>query len=141
MGKYIEKFKAQYIEKEKARAMEEAQMLRESADNQVFLHEFISKYLIPAEKSLYEKWLKAWLDAGNTITHYHDYSFHHQSFYTAKSDFVLDQGLYGSLSLKIIVPKGINYSVVQIGHCNIYDLNTMRHPFRHFIPAYSDLDI
>ena len=89
-----------------------------------------------ANRADYTKWLRGFVDAGNTPTHYYSYPFSRwDSFYVAKKDFELVP-LYGADSINIIVPEGITILGGSRGHNNIFCYNGYKH--RGTVPVFSD---
>ena len=105
---------------------------------EISFNEFRLNNLRKATVKDYEKWLKKWL-IENNITHYYDYNYPDNN-YVATRDFVLDIGYYGAQSFNIIVPKGISYEIIKIGHCNIYDINNITH-VGFWIPCYCNVRV
>ena len=131
---------ASFIQEEESREEEchrriaeyekERQMGLDKARNSMFPH------LLGANRADYTKWLKGFVDAGNTPTHYYSYPFSRwDSFYVAKKDFELVP-LYGADSINIIVPDGIKILGGSPGHNNIFCYTGYKH--RGTVPVFSD---
>lgn len=133
----IEKFKEFEIQREIERRTEDRNRQEEIDRKKSVFNVFYSNHLVRATKKDYEEWLSGWLET-NEISHYYGYEFKIGDFYVATSDFILKEGFYGASSFQIIVPKGIQYTIEDIGHCNIYDLNNIE-CFGGWVPCFSDI--
>ncbi len=118
--------------------------------------EVMGRSLAPASKENYEQWLSAWLAAGRVATHRYNYPFeqsnhsnafklHGKGWYLAVKDFETVP-LYGSSSVSIIVPQGVEHVSGDLGHTNLYMFKSpnpeQEGPFAtRFVPVYSDLSI
>lgn len=87
----------------------------------------------------YKKWLKGFLELGGTPTHSYDYRFN-RKWYVAKQDFKLGD-LCGSLSMHVIVPKGVNFLGGAMGHCNVFYMDGFRAHDPGFVPVYCDTQV
>jgi hypothetical protein len=94
-------------------------------------------YLRPAEVGEYESWLKGYMDRGGKPSHFYDYPTPTDRLYVASRDFTI-KPLYGSMSIRVIVPKHITVTG-NPGHSSVYLMEgfTMlnAHPW---VPCYSD---
>jgi len=83
------------------------------------IKELMANHCRRANSPDYESWLNGYLQKPNTkITHVYDYALP-GSFYIAKNDFILSPG-YGAYSVSIIVPVGINVTVEDQSHNQLY---------------------
>jgi hypothetical protein len=115
-------------------------------------------------KHEYERWLKGYLKKGGCFTHYHDYNFNHiseserefqylirkldrydrsktRTFQIATGDIKLLNGLCGSSSLRIIIPKHIKFINSPLGHSSLYMMKDFSIKGLTFVPSYSDLNL
>jgi hypothetical protein len=70
------------------------------------------------------------------ISHFYHYPMN-ESFQLVTRDAVLHSG-WGSAKLDFIVPSGINVTIGQMGHGNIYFLQDFRHR-GSYVPLYEDV--
>ncbi len=105
---------------------------------------------LPATAHDYADWLFAYVDAGGQPTHFYDYPMPKRDFVVARRDVDI-YPRHGAHSVNIIVPAGINPTIIGLGHCIVYYLPTPpRGRFRsgkhtsppehlgYVIPVYSD---
>lgn len=89
-----------------------------------------------ASRNDYIEWLHGFLNAGNKPSHFYDYPFDQwENFYIALESFRITP-LYGSASINIIVPKGIQITG-DPGHTNLYICDGYRTSME-FVPVFSD---
>lgn len=94
----------------------------------------------------YAAWLKGYMEAGGTPTHFYDYDT--PKFWVAAADLQI-RPLYGSASMQIVVPEGIGYEDdVFTGHTSLFVTRTRSHftvfgNLHHppFVPVYQDTEI
>lgn len=94
----------------------------------------------PARTSEYVAWLRGYLEQGGNITNVYDYPFRRPEFQMALDNVTLPPGLCGSMSLQIIVPRGLTVEYEGLGHCTLYFMDGFR-LVGHWVPAYSDIDL
>lgn len=92
--------------------------------------------LRPARLDEYLAWLRAWLDAGGTLTHAYDYPWSRWTWLTASRDFQLG-GECGANAVQIIVPAGMQHAGGGLGHNNLYFLDGPRQ-LGSQVPVFSD---
>lgn len=73
----------------------------------------------PATAEHYQAWLESHLDNGGKVDSYGG-GFRADDFYTITQDATLPPELYGSASIKLIVPEGVVLTAPNIGHCDIF---------------------
>ena len=76
---------------------------------------------LPATAHDYADWLFAYLDAGGKPTHFYPYTFPKRNFVIARRD-VYIYPRHGAESVNILVPGGVNATIIGLGHCNVYCL-------------------
>ncbi len=97
---------------------------------------YIFPHIKIASKNDYITWLHGFLDAGNKPSHFYDYPFDQWgNFYIATESFEITP-LYGSASINIIVPNGIQITG-DPGHTNLYYSDGYKTSL-NFIPVFSD---
>lgn len=119
-------------------------------DNTIALHEKnIDKFLFKQEvlphvretsPEEYAKWLSKRIKAWLMPTHFYDYEFFRQKFYTLwKNRKIYINGKFcWSHSFKILVPEWSSVQFRDIGHCNIYDMNDTTRETR-IVPIFKDI--
>lgn len=88
---------------------------------EVIRSEIITNYLKSCGSDMYKKWLGGVLAKGKKPTHFYDYSVNNWEWFVATRDFKMEP-LYGSLSLDIIVPEGVEYLGGELAHSSLYFL-------------------
>lgn len=73
----------------------------------------------------YLAWLEGFTARGGDITHVYDYAFPARDWRVMQHPVTL-RGLYGVLSLSLIIPANITVTVEERGHCNLYFLDGYR---------------
>lgn len=112
------------------RYMEGSDALERNARDELFPN------LAPAGRRDYLAWLKGYVNAGNSPTHYYEYPFERwNNFYIAKKDIHLVR-LCGASAINIIVPNGINVLGGDRGHCNVFYYDG--YEYRGIVPVFSD---
>ena len=86
------------------------------------------EWLRPAQPWEYGAWLEAVMASGGQPTHFYDYPM--RGMYVALCDFPATP-LYGSASLSIIVPKGIEVTG-ELGHIDLFIMRRRGVLFRGF---------
>jgi hypothetical protein len=89
-----------------------------------------------ATVSEYQSWLAGFIKNGGRPTHCYQYPMP-SSFKVAKRDFETIS-LFGSQSVEIIVPVGVNFFDDGLGHCNLYLMNGFK-VIGGWVPVYSDI--
>jgi hypothetical protein len=85
----------------------------------------------------YTNWLIGFWAKGGKNTHIYDYLIPISDWYVAKKDFMV-LPLYGSNSIEIIVPEGINFLGGELGHNNLFFEDGFR-ASDSWIPFYTPL--
>lgn len=76
---------------------------------------------LPATAHDYADWLFAYLDAGGEPTNFYDYPLPWGEFVIARRDVdILPR--YGASSINVLVPAGVNATIIGTGHGNVYYL-------------------
>ena len=91
-----------------------------------------------ADPEEYRRWLAGYLDNGGEITHKYDYDLPDDCYY-AYRDLVVPK-LYGSTSVSIIIPFGVNVEYGDLGHNNLYFMDGFRQ-VGDFVPVYTNTNI
>lgn len=73
-----------------------------------------------AELSDYLVWLKGYVDNGGEITHCYDYPFSRWASWRLAINDLEITPLFGANSFNIIIPKGVNCNIDEVGHNVIY---------------------
>ena len=68
----------------------------------------------------YRHWLSGYLENGGRVSHYYDYEFGRQTFYTATYSGSLAPQ-YGSASFCVLAPAGVK--IVSGGHNNVFHID------------------
>ncbi len=97
---------------------EEREMYLKTAKGQL---EFFMSNMVPATIEDYEEWLKGFIQGSGDPTHYYDYPMDRvvDSFFIAIDDFEIIP-LFGSQSISVIVPRGVNFLGGELGHNRLY---------------------
>lgn len=114
-------------------------------NNMLALMECVKQEVMPklreARPSEYVAWLRGHLEQGGDVSHVYDYPFARAGFYVALDNIKdLPPGLCGSLSLQIIVPRGLTVEYEDLGHCTLYFMDGFR-LVGHWVPIYSDITL
>ncbi|MGW8954663.1 hypothetical protein [Streptomyces sp. NPDC055709] len=93
----------------------------------------------PSTVNEYVLWLKQWLDAGNSPTHYYDYPMSRDlSWQVAVRDFTTG-GECGADAVRIVVPPGIRHIGGGLGDNQLYFMDGPSHGGGVFlVPVFSD---
>jgi hypothetical protein len=83
----------------------------------------------------YRHWLNGFLENGGKVTHYYDYPFSRQTFYTAMSSGHLTPQ-YGASSFCVLAPAGVK--ITSGGHNNVLHVEGFS-ASGSFIPMFSDI--
>lgn len=83
----------------------------------------------------YRHWLTGYLKNGGKITHYYDYPFGRQTFYTAMSSGHLTPQ-YGASSFCVLAPAGVK--ITSGGHNNVFHVDGYTTD-GGFVPMFSDI--
>lgn len=110
----------------------------ERMDIQTYRDLWISHFLERAIKIDYTQWLKGVIQSGSEPTHYYDYPMARvlDKFYVAIRHFRVAP-LYGSSSIAIIVPNGIDFLGGELGHSNLYFMKDFKN-IGGWIPVFED---
>lgn len=74
----------------------------------------------PAKKEDYERWLKQYLRAENTLSGACNRPWTGDNWYVAEEDFDIDVQLCGVLSFECIVPPGVDVTESAKNHCTLF---------------------
>ena len=103
-------------------------------------------YFEPALFEDYYRWAKAYTLKGGKFTQFIDAPWTNNKgrFAVARRDFTLSGG-YGTNRIDVIIPEGIRFMGGDIGHCNLYDMNTSNIiPDGHFtatVPLFNEPEL
>lgn len=116
------------------------------------VREDLTSYMRHAEKWEYDAWLTGFLKQGGKPTHFYEYRMPTAKWFVPLTDFVV-RPLYGSMSLHIIVPKGIHLLGGSTGHNSVF-ITTVEGTFLFqgfhdsrphanpgFVPVYTDTEV
>lgn len=106
---------------------------RKTLEKGIFLKDFG-----PANKGDYERWLVGHLEAGGKITHVYDYPWSRWDWFAPLKSGIEILPLYGSMSIQIIVPKGISIHG-EWGHNDIFWMDGFR--ASSIVPIFSDINL
>lgn len=89
----------------------------------------------PAKTKHYIEWLEGYVEGGGSVTHAYKYRW--PGGLMAKRDCTITP-LYGSSSVTVIVPKGVNVKIEALGHNEVYFMDGFV-ALGDFVPVYSDM--
>lgn len=115
---------------------EEAERLEREARDYYF-ENYLSPKLRDATPEEYKGWLRQHLAKGGEITHDYDYPMP-DSFQVLTEDALLPP-LAGALSVELIVPRGVNVEHKNLGHSNLYYMDSQM-PSPSWVPIYDDIN-
>lgn len=118
-----------------AREAQRSQDLAWEEKQEVLRRGFSSKAFRPALREDYQQWLAGYLERGGEITHVYDYPWHRWRWYVAFESAEIFP-LYGSSSINIIVPQGIELTG-DPGHSTIFWMDGFR--ASSIVPIFSDI--
>lgn len=99
------------------------------------------RFLRPAHRSDYIGWLKGYIAHGGKPTRVHDYPLNEReirNFYVATKNLTVTAIPHES-GRNIIIPKGVNVSVKDLGNYNLYYLDGFIH-IGQDVPIYQDME-
>jgi hypothetical protein len=85
----------------------------------------------------YAKWIKEYVERGKKITHYYDYPMPVDTFYVVTTREFCVSPLHGANSIKIIVPKGVKYLGGNLGHIELFFMESSEKA--KYAPIYTDV--
>jgi hypothetical protein len=85
----------------------------------------------------YAKWIKEYVERGKKITHYYDYPMPVDTFYVVTTEEFYVSPLYGANSIKIIVPRGVKYLGGNLGHIELFFMESPEKA--KYAPIYTDV--
>jgi hypothetical protein len=103
------------------------------------------EHLRQAEVADYMDWLKGFMEAGGSPTHFYDYDMPTKEWFMAESDLVMPP-MYGVSSVNVIVPTGVEVGRIEqknknnfhdVGHNNLYFEDGFVSE-SGFVPVYKD---
>jgi hypothetical protein len=115
---------------------DQAERERECEENERLFNKNVRPLLRKATPEDYRAWLEGWVEKEGQITHHYNYNMP-GDFYVARSNFVLPP-LYGSRSVDIIVPDGIEVTYEELGHNSLYYMRDFDHSGCS-VPTYNDI--
>lgn len=108
-----------------------------SESKERFKKECLPKFR-PADSKEYSRWLTGYMKNGGTPTHCYNYNTTNFRFYVALSDFEIVPA-YGAASYSIIVPKGIQATGEDMGHCQVYFMDDYTNR-GGMVPLFADFE-
>jgi hypothetical protein len=122
-----------------------AEMLARQGDGERLFKTETMKHLTQAEVTDYVNWLRGYMEAGGTPTHFYDSDMSTEGWFKAESDLEMPP-MYGASSVSVIVPKGVeverikqnsNAAFHDVGHNNLYFEDGFVSE-SGFVPVYRD---
>lgn len=93
-----------------------------------------------AELSDYLVWLKGYIDNGGEITHSYNYPFSRWASWRLAINDLEVTPLFGASSFNIIIPKGVNCNIDDVGHNVIYFIDGfIVEGAGRVVPIFSDI--
>lgn len=126
-----EKKKKQIIDE-----LERERIEKERRLDRIVSRQKLESYCIKCGSDRYLEWLISYVENGGTPTHFYKYPSSQWKWYLAKKN-IKPVALYGSNSMNIVVPIGVDIEDGNYGHSDIYTMDGPR-VIGGVVPVFAD---